>query len=730
MPIAQKPENDIMKHAQSVAVPAPIQTPNVFKFDVAKTLDSDVRNNADEDELVKELLKYTTATMNPFKASWDVTIRDCYNFKELKQWESDDVSMLLNSDTPALPVDRINRSLDTIKGIRENTGNKKKIVAGETGDNYTADLLDKACDYFSEHGDFDDAQDDAFDSLLDIGIGMLKICWDGKAYNGFGDLYAESCNVESMGWSFTRSKKFKDVTWVYQHYVMSYDNAIKLAPSKAAQLKTMAMMSSQDWEKIKGGGLSSILSRDYAQSVSVSEGVYSYPGQVDIFEFYVKRIVPFKRVMKIVEQPNPALMQAQQQTGEQDLNALSQQLQIPPTIPTQDWRNESDIYQPQEGESVLDSYNEEWWKFLLATRAPASASGSTVTTTTPTSGLFLSGELFGDENPYAPYIAEFKKSGEPRGFIEPLIPHQKRANIAWSQKISFNNKSLKAPYIFRDGDIKDNNIEHITTSSEIGSVIVLSKNASEPILPQAPQVNLQAIEEGNIARQDMDFAAAASEPVLRGQAGSTKSGLQLSMQQSAAITPVNKWTKAESSALKLFWHKALKLILKNVMPDRLRMIVGEQYFDSLTQPQQDQLSGRVLPPKIQLPLNMQLADYAVKIQDMSVSDFNKQQSFNAIEELVETGVPFTDDYRIRNAPIRDTDAALNANSQARMDLVKMLMSKVQFLENEVKELGGSDNSDQGGGGNPRHQPNRRNQRQGRNAKQSGKRSMLGGQNGT
>lgn len=703
------------------------QSPNIFPQDIPPASEKAIGQNEAmkslaESELIKQLMELTTPEENPWRADYEQTIRECYDFKELRQWEGNDIAMLLNDDTPALSIDRIDRSLTTIRGIRENTGNRKKVIPREStnpSDIALADILDRACEYFNYHGDFDDAFDDAFDTMLDIGIGIVKRGWDSRARGGEGEFWTESCDIESMGWSKTRDKKFKNLRWIFQKHTMAWEDVMKMAPEKAAELRTMATLIADDWEKKKGSGIDSVLTRDYSQASIRQDNIYSYPGKLNLWEFYVLRTIPLKKVAKMVQVP--------MESPQMPFPGMPNIPQMQNVIQT---RLEPMEYEAGEGEETIDIYHDEWWIYKIA------GSGDT------NNRILLEGQLFGDSHPYSPVVAEFKKSGQPRGFIEIVIPHQKRINIAWSQKTGFNNKSLKSPLIIHDGDIKDNNIDHALQASQIGSVLVLSKNAKEPIFNLVPQINLQAIEEGNVAREDMDFTASASEPVLRGQVGYAKSGVQTSMLQSAAMTPLTKWVKAESGCKLHFWRNMLKDIIDKIKEDRLRRIVGEDFFDSLTKPQpvldpmgqptMDPATGMpaMRPPIVQLPLNLDIADFDIVIQDQALTDFNKQQSFNALEALVAGGVLMDDEFRIRNAPLKDTDGALASNAKQKNDQMRMMMVQMQMMQMQIQELSKGQGGG-GGGGGPRGNRGagnqRRNAQNGKNAPQNGKRSMMGGQ---
>ena len=85
--------------------------------------------------------------------------------------------------------------------------------------------------------------------------------------------------------------------------------------------------------------------------------------------------------------------------------------------------------------------------------------------------------------------------------------------------------------------------------------------------------------------------------------------------------------------------------------------------------------------------------------------------------LVSGGVLMDDEFRIRNAPIKDTDGALQSNTKAKNDQMRLMMAQMQMMGMQIQQLQKQANR---GGGNQR-----RNAQQGRNAPQT-RQNMLGG----
>jgi hypothetical protein len=273
----------------------------------------------------------------------------------------------------------------------------------------------------------------------------------------------------------------------------------------------------------------------------------------------------------------------------------------------------------------------------------------------------------------------------------------------------------------------------LSQQSSFGSILRLKVGEELVQVNLQPGVNLQAIEEGAAADRDMDFAASASEPVLSGAAGSSSSGIQLVRQQDAAITPLNKWVQADSESELVFHRKVLKLAIKAYPPELMARIVGEQkFFSSLgymltpagpvPNMQPDPVTGQPPIPPVPLPLQLDVVQYDVKIENKSVSDFDKQQSFNAAIELKNGGTLLDDDFMIRNAPLKDVDAAIQSNKIARMDVIRMLMAQVEMLQGELQTM--QKMVPKESKGNPNGQGSK-----GKSAPQGGKRSMVGGQTG-
>lgn len=628
--------------------------------------------------IIADLKVYTEPRMNPFRAAYLNEIAICYKFKELDQWSGVDKAGLDAYGVPDIPVDRINRGLDTINGIDENTGGKVDVVGFESGDDRVAKILGMVCEHVEIDADIAEPEMLAFDALKDVGLGVMKVGYDYEKRS----IFVDYVNTEDFAWSRSKNRNLEDITWCWEHQVMSWEDAAILFPQKAAEIKSLKTLAKSEWEKIRQDSGTNVTaqSRDYG---SGSDGTSLHPDQVNIYEFWVKKVVPFKKIARLSPEGMGEIVKADAS------------------------------YEPVEGEDDLGGgIDVQWWQSVV-----------------------VSGENFADgilarhaqsEFPWHPYvamIAEKKKNGQPRGYIEIVKPHQIRLNLAWAQKVAFNNKSIKSPLMLEGPGVTPDVVENATFQSKIGAVFVVPTGVkATPVQPAS--LNLQAVEEAAAAKQDMDFAAAATEGALMGQAASGDSGVKLSMMQNAAITPLNKWVKAKHRAKKILWKKVIDIIIAKFSVAEIARVVGQQRFLMLSgyTIQNGQLvplmadeEGKPLPPPIEWPLDNSTARYDIVIQNQSASDFNKQQAFNATEALVGGGVPLTDEFRIKQSPMKNVQDALEANKAARQDIIKALTVQIQMLTQQNKEL--SKSSTQAANG-----------KEGARESQAGKRSMLGGQN--
>jgi hypothetical protein len=687
----------------------------VFK-DVKPEAHIAVLNEADE---IRRLFELTEPKYNPWRADYDKICTDCYNFKELRQWDSPDIASLIPYDVPALAVDRINRVLDVVDGIRENTGNKIKVIKRAMGDEAVATILDKVREYVYYCGDFDMARDEAFAGLKDVGLGMRKIGYDPTANGGFGEIWCEAIQVEEVGWSYTRKKNFNDVRWYWEHHTMDWEDAAKLNPKMAGQIQTLKAVQVKKWDEMKGGAVKGQLGNDYQTARMDGEHSYSYPDQVHVWEIWVKRTIPYKIVASMEQPPLPPV-DGQGGIAVDGAGQLTPNVPVapaPPPIPK--FKKVPHDYQEQEGEeSVSAGVDTEWYQNIICTSK--TKNGSILLT--PSGGI--KSEF--DFDPYVAMVSQFKKSGAPRGLIEICIPHQMRANIGWAQKTAYGNKTIKAPLV-TTGNALD--IENAIQQTRLGAYLHLPTGTTLVQLNTNPNPNLQALEEIASAKEDMDFAAAASEPVLRGQAQASASGISIAKRQDAAVTSINKWVKAEKDAELVLGRKVLKMIIKKFTPEKLARIVGEQFFYQTLGYQMtplgllptgiiDPVTGQKMGEAIPLPLTLDVEHYDVQIQDEALSDFNKQQSFNAAAELVQMGFGMDADYMISNAPIKNPEEALASHNRWKTDIVRQQQAVIEQLTQAlgiVQKQQGSTS-----------QPQRANARKGKAAPESGIRSMLGG----
>jgi len=623
-----------------------------------------------EQQIIDKLFDYLKPEKNPFRANYLETIKKCYRFKEGDQWEDIDKTALEEFGVPPIPVDRIGRGLDTIEGIRENTDLRKRILKSQLGDDSMATLLDKVYDHFETQGEFSEAREDAFKAMLDVGLGERKVGWD----FGKRKIWTEFINTEDLYWSKCKSKRLLDASWFCQRQTMDWEDAMLIAPERAGEIKGLRKSIESEWQKLQSPSTTPVteISRDYGSGTgqTVSPSI----DQVEVLEFWRRLIIPFAKV-----------------------GSLEYGIKKAPID-----------YQVSEGEQILEYDKDEIWEQFII------ASGGSKENAL----LLKHGQS--DEHPFISCCAERKKTGEPVGYIEKNIPGQIRVNLSWAQETAWNNKAIKSAIVLK-GNVTPEMVENAIFQSKIGAVMIVPQGAEFSPAPPL-QLNTQAIQAGQQARIDMDFTSAATQDVLRGESASGDSGIKTSVLQNAAITPLNKWVKALEKSEYDFTRKVLKLIIKNVKPAEMMRIVGAQVWQSLglqfIPPSEQMPDGVIVSPDGQM-LDLSVLDYDAKIENQAVSDFNKQQAFNAIaalQSLNPMGM-FTDDYMIKNAPIKNVDDALESNQRHRQDLVMMMAQQIQMLQEENRQMSKQI---------PKQNNQKGNAQKGKSAPQAGRQSMLGG----
>ena len=642
--------------------------------DVVKTAPEPVTTQ--EQEIIRKLLEYCDEKHNPNQEAFKKIVAQCYAFKELDQWSGEEKSLLQSLDVPPIAIDRINRSLEIIDGIKAQSNIDVTVSKGEKGDELIALMFDRIKEYVKQKTDYSQASDEAFDNCVDVGVGLRIFGWDSNLARGEGMFWFETINPEDCGWSYTRKKNFSDIRWFWYKTIMDWQDAIRLNPNKAAQLNAMKATLQLTWENLHEKSVSYPQDQDYG--ADTYEGKNEYPDQVEIWNIWVKRTIPYKRIQ----------YQAPSQFGVDAMGNIVEG--VLPQI-----RMEAIDYTPAEGEiEAGNGVIEKWYQHIVAT-GQNKKSGVLLT---PPQGL----EWKYEWPPLVPTIAEFKKNGMPRGFIEKAIPHQKRINVAWALSIAYNSHAIKSPLVIQtqDGTFDVANAEK---QSQFGGIFVLKHGETPIAMNVVPNVNLHAIEEGREAKGDMDFAVSASEPVLRGQSDATSSGIKVATLQSAAVGPLNKWLQAFRVSEIEITRRLLPMILDHFTIERIQRIVGDDLF------------MRVMTAT---PPQHNVADYDVVATDQSISDLNKQQSFNAASALHQMGFIMDAKYMIMNAPIKNPDEALASHERAEADVVRMLLAENEMLKAQVGEM--KKMIPRGGGGQAA------NAQRGKNQPQAGKRSMIGG----
>lgn len=633
---------------------------------------------------IRRLMELVGDKNNPTRDKYIKKVVRCYNFVEGEQWEGIDVQLLKDKGVPIIPVDRIGRNIDTIQGIRDNSQYKVKVNKVELGDDATAELLDLLYTYSNDCGNFEEAKSQAFFNMLVTGEGIRKVGYDSSRD---GEIWAENVNVEDFYCSPTTKKHLNDIRWCCHHITLSWEDAISIKPEKAAEIESLKTIAETEWEKLEKNPTINTVSTnpDYSNAI---ESRQKYVDYIHIWEFWVKKTIPLHKI---------GYMGVQQVQSSQGVIE----------VPAPQVRVEDIGYEVKEGEQSLGyTHADEWWQTVIATGNNKSQ------------GILLRQERSKYQgHPFIRMCAELNKDGRPVGFVEKAISPQQRINLAWAQKIAFNNMSIKSPLVV-EGSTK--NVDDMLTASKIGNVLQVPIGSKVTAMNVTPNVNLQSIEEGNVARQDMDFVASSSEPAMRGIAESGASGIRLAQQQSAAMTPLNKWVKAERESEKIFTKKVLEIIINEFQSEKMMRIIGEQKFQELATPKVNE-NGQIERMGLKIPLDRTITNYDVRISDQSINDLDKQQSFNAMLALSQNGILFDDEYKIKNSPIKNIDDALLSNKKARNDVIRQLQTQVQQLIELLGEKVQREKQDpkaQGAKGKSQSQA----------GTQAGKRSMIGGQN--
>lgn len=638
-----------------------------------------VLSPVDTSETIRRIIEYADVKNVPWKKDYEDIIKKCYDFKELRGWESDnEKAQLAVYNVPPISVDHINRSLDTINGILENTDPRLVIEHRGMGDERVAELLQKSFEWTDTEANFDRDRRESFDSMKITGLGLRKLGFDPS---GEGKMWCESIDTENSGWSYTRKKDFSNIRWIWHENTIPWEDAVLLNPAKEVELNSLKTTMGTKWDEINTSSSNGV---DY-NSTSANEK-YTYPDMVKVLYCEIKKGIPYKVVVTMGTDGMP----------------------VPQKV---------DINYTGEEPEISRGVDEVWYEYVLA-----------YGNNKKDGVLLVDGKQLDQPfHSYVPMVAEFKKNGQPMGFVEYAIPHQVRINLAWASKTAWNNKTIKSPLVLGGASFK---VEDAIVQTAIGPIVQLPPGVSLLSYNQAPQANLQSIEEGDSARRDMDFAVAASEPVMTGLAGSSSSGIQLQHQQSAAMTPITKWVRAYIDSEKVFASKVLWHIIKNYNEMKMMMIVGEERFLELSglvitpdgQLAPNPMAGMInpvtnnkIPPPIQFPLSPNIQDYDVVIKEQAISNLQKQEAFNTLMSLTQT-YPFDPEYIIMHSPIKNPEEAVESNRKARADIINALTQENEMLKEMLGE------AQKAAKGNPNAQGNR-----GKVQSQAGKRKSVGGQ---
>jgi len=283
--------------------------------------------------------------------------------------------------------------------------------------------------------------------------------------------------------------------------------------------------------------------------------------------------------------------------------------------------------------------------------------------------------------------------------VEKVAPLQKLINVSAAQVIAYNNKLVKSPLIAEEGSL---DLERAKTSSEYGSILFVKRGYRFPMINTLTPLNIASTEIGQQARVDFDVIAASTEPVMRGvdpQADS--SGVKLGILTQNASTSLNPYIRAENFTRRWFWEKIVYIVQKKYTTQRMFRVAGEVF--AINVPMMG-IEGQV----VQRMNDVTVGKYDVMIEDSSISDFERQQEFNAFLAMKQMGAPISWELIGQRAPVKNPEMLLKDMKQQ-----EMLIAQAMMIPQPQTPGNGQKGKKAEGG----------------NAPQAGTRSMMGGTTG-
>ena len=251
--------------------------------------------------------------------------------------------------------------------------------------------------------------------------------------------------------------------------------------------------------------------------------------------------------------------------------------------------------------------------------------------------------LFDDWSPYqtftlVPYFPYFRR-GRPFGMVRNLLSPQEQLNKITSQELHIVNTTANSGWIVESGSLTGMDADDLEEhGAETGLVLEYNRGSSPPakIAPNQIPTGLDRISQK--AANNIKQISGISDSML-GTDGAEVSGIAIQAKQNRGVlmiqVPLDNLTKSRHYLA----EKILQLIQQYYTEERIIQITDESdpYKPSVSTP------VNVMTPEGQIINNLTLGEYDVVVDTMPARDNFDEVQFAEAIELRRAGVPIPDD---------------------------------------------------------------------------------------
>jgi len=161
--------------------------------------------------------------------------KDDFNFRNGNQWPSEEKKKLADNQRPCLTFNLTKSSIDLVMGLNEDQKVRYRVVPTNKEDTILADIVNKIVYRVREEGEWDQEEDDAFESMAICGRGWvaLDFTYDPKR---FGYIKLEETSVpihEVFKDPGSRRKDLADASYIiWERWMTAEDFMIKYPNAK------------------------------------------------------------------------------------------------------------------------------------------------------------------------------------------------------------------------------------------------------------------------------------------------------------------------------------------------------------------------------------------------------------------------------------------------------------------------------------------------------------------